>query len=96
MGSRAADEVDYRVEYVPQRLRALDACMIACHTILSRVADDQPLKVYLGQVVLTNDVARMFVEVALDAGMIANRDLLNCMGIKLDNGNIIDDENALT
>ncbi|PLR26326.1 hypothetical protein PZBJ_05945 [Pantoea endophytica] len=79
----------YKMEYIPQRLLSLEACTLACHTILSGKDKSTPFELDLGSSKLQQPDLSIFIGLALDAGIVANRTLLNFMGLKLDNHDIV-------
>ena len=95
MGIQSFDSANYRVEYVPQRLASLEACVIACYAVLSAEVQKKA-ELNLGSIKLSLPDSRLFVDIAIDSGLVANRTLLNFLGIKLDNGNLISQSYALT
>jgi hypothetical protein len=86
----------YRLDYVPQRLRALEVCVLACHSLLSGKADVTPLVIDLGSSQINQDTLKLFIDLSIDAGLVANRTLLNFMGIKLENGGLSNVEDDVT
>jgi hypothetical protein len=95
MGNKQFDPTTYRLEYIPQRLMSLEACVIACHTVLSSQVDN-PLDLDLGSSKLSLPDLSILVGIAIDAGLVANRTLLNFVGIKLDNGTLVNETYGLT
>jgi hypothetical protein len=95
MGIQQFDPANYRVEYVPQRLASLEACVIACYTVLSAEVQKQA-ELNMGSIKLSLPDSKLFVDIAIDAGLVANRTLLNFLGLKLDNGQLINQSYALT
>lgn len=96
MGNNVFDAATYEMEYIPQRLAALEVCVLGCHSILSNRVDSTELNINFGSSVLIKSDLSILVNLALDSGLIANRTLLNFMGIKLSNRNLINAENGLT
>ena len=95
MGIQQFDPKNYRLDYVPQRLAALDVCVLACHSVLSsRVSD--PLELNFGSSKLSLPDSNLLIGIAIDAGLLANRTLLNFLGIKLSNGSLVNESYALT
>ena len=96
MGLLPFSRSKYEIEYVPQRLRSLDVCVVACHAVLSGTVEDTPsiLDFGAGRIELPN--LKLMVDLAIDAGLMANRTLLNFVGIKLDNGGLVTKSYALT
>ncbi|MCS0016273.1 hypothetical protein [Vibrio parahaemolyticus] len=95
MGIVEFDSSQYTLEYLPQKLRALDACVISCYSVLTRSVQKNELNIDLDTVQFHQDNIDLFVELAIDAGLIANRVLLNFMGIKLDNSGLTNEKIAL-
>ncbi|WP_415896600.1 hypothetical protein [Neptuniibacter sp. QD57_21] len=95
MGINQFDPSLYTLEYIPQKLRALDACIIACYSVLTRSVEDNELKFNLKETTFHQNDINLFVELAIDAGLIANRTLLNFMGIKLADGGLVNADYAL-
>lgn len=85
----------YKMEYVPQKLMSLEVCTLACHSIMSGKDKSTPLKLDLGSLKIEQPDLGIFIDMALDAGLVANRLLLNFMGIKLKNNDIVNKEYAL-
>ncbi|ASL43975.1 hypothetical protein bAD24_I10815 [Burkholderia sp. AD24] len=97
MGLRPFEPNIYKMEYVPQRLAALEVCVHACYAALKRRIDQPtPTCVDFGVVGLGFANPDILLGIALDAGLIANRTLLNFVGIKLDNHDLTNKEYALT
>ena len=96
MGLREFDPSLYELDYVPQRLRSLDVCILACFAALNGSVNSTPLSIDLGCAMLESSDLRVFIDIAIDAGLVANRTLLNFMGIKLDNGGLVNDRYGLT
>jgi len=95
MGLEVFDKNKYKKEYLPQRLQSLEACVLACYSILDRQVLNNKLNINLGSHVLNQPDISLFVNVAIDSGLLANRALLNFMGIKLENHTIINADFAL-
>jgi hypothetical protein len=95
MGLKPFDATNYRIEYIPQRLISLEACVIGCHTVLSNKMHT-PLTLHLGSSTLCQPDLSLFVGLTIDAGLVANRTLLNFLGIKLANGALTNESYALT
>ncbi|WP_229008087.1 hypothetical protein [Methylophilus sp. Leaf408] len=95
MGLQQFDPTTYRFEYIPQRIASLETCIIACHTVLSSHVD-MPLDLNFGNTKLSLPDSNLIIGLAIDAGLIANRTLLNFMGLKLSNGSVINESYALT
>ena len=85
----------YEIDYVPQKLRSLESCVLACYSMLnskySGVAE-----LTIGSQILKDDALRLFQDLAIDAGLISNRLLLNFAEIKLDNGTLVNLKNGVT
>ena len=96
MGITRFDPTRYTVDYIPQRLRALEVCVLACHAVLSDAVGATALDLDLGSSRLQQPDLSLMVGIAIDAGMVANRTLLNFMGLKLDNGQVVSESYALT
>lgn len=96
MGITRFDSSRYRIDYIPQRLRSLEACVLACHAVLSDAVNTTPLDLDLGSSKLRQPDLNLIVGIAIDAGLVANRTLLNFMGLKLDNGQLVSASYALT
>lgn len=85
----------YEIDYIPQKLGALESCVLACFSILnSKYSGIDELAV--GSQILKGDALRLFQELAIDAGLISNRLLLNFAEIKLDNGTLVSHKNGVT
>jgi hypothetical protein len=95
MGIKTFDATSYRIDYIPQRLVSLEAWIIACHAVLSNKMQT-PLTLNLGSSTLRQPDLSLFVGLAIDAGLVANRTLLNFLGIKLANGALTNESYALT
>ncbi|MGP1716569.1 MAG: hypothetical protein ACTS9Y_05260 [Methylophilus sp.] len=95
MGIKSFQSSHYRLEYIPQKIASLEACIIACHTILSSSVN-QPLDLNFGTTRLSLPDSTLLIEMAIDAGLIANRTLLNFMGLKLANGGLVNESYGLT
>ena len=97
MGLRPFEPNIYKMEYVPQRMAALEVCVHACYAALKRHIDEPtPTSLDLGAVSLGFPESDTLLGIVLDAGLIANRTLLNFVGIKLDNHDLANKEYALT
>jgi hypothetical protein len=96
MGIVEFDPTNYRLDYIPQRLRSLEVCVMACHSLLNAMVDVTPLAINLGSSELKEDNLRLFIDLAMDAGLVANRTLLNFLGIKLANGGLVNIEDGVT
>lgn len=85
----ATDTSNYEIEYIPQRLAALEICVHACYLALCGNLEEYGEEVPVVQ--RTSPFGpkpvcslRQFVSIAIDAGLVANRTLLNFVGIKLE------------
>ncbi|WP_186159371.1 hypothetical protein [Burkholderia gladioli] len=97
MGLQAFDPSLYREEYVPQRLARLEVCVHACYGQLKLRADAAtPSMLDLGAAKLEFADTEILTGIALEAGLMANRTLLNFVGIKLENNGIENKSYALT
>ncbi len=88
MGLPLFEKDKYLNEYIPQKLKTLEVCVLACHTLLKGSETPTQLYINLGDCELKDDSLDLFLDIAIDAGLLANRCLLNFMGIKKDNGTI--------
>lgn len=96
MGLQEFDPTNYELDYIPQRLRTLELCVVSCYAMLNGKVDSTPLHIDLGTSKISEPNLRLFVDTVIDAGLVANRTLLNFIGIKLNNNNLINEEYALT
>lgn len=105
MGISPFDPTDtsiYEIDYIPQRLAALEICVHVCYLVISgRLTssefDDRMVQVTspkLSSIPICSP--RQFIDLAIDSGLVANRTLLNFVGIKLDNGTLVEKSYALT
>jgi hypothetical protein len=85
----------YQDVYIPQRLAALEMCVIACYSVLSDKADSTTLSLNFGSSSLTQLNSNTLTQILMDAGLVANRTLLNFMGVKLENGQLKNIDYAL-
>jgi hypothetical protein len=95
------DTTNYEIDYIPQRLGTLEVCVHACYLVISgRVTADgnaeQILQITSPFQPVPLCSPKQFVGIAIDAGLVANRTLLNFLGIKLDNGTLTEKSSALT
>lgn len=97
MGIDSFEPSKYKMEYVPQRLAALEVCVHACYTVLNRTDDNAaPSRIDLGVSTLLFSDTSVLTGIAIDAGLVANRSLLNFVGIKLHDGGLVSESYALT
>jgi len=96
MGLQPFNPTQYEMDYIPQRLRGLEICVLACYAVLSGKANSSALSIDFGTSRISEPDLRIFVDLAIDAGLIANRTLLNFMGIKLDNNSLVNASQGLT
>jgi hypothetical protein len=89
MGIQAFDPSKYELDYIPQRLISLEACVLACHSVLSDKVATTPLLLDLGSSKLQQPDLGLFINLAFDAGLVANRTLMNFLGLKLENGTLL-------
>jgi len=106
MGISAFDSSNtdnYDLQYVPQRLTALELCVLSCYYVQTGelvVGADRP------KTTVTRDdhcftPKRIcdidhFIGISIDAGLVALRTLLNFLGIKLDNHALTEQATAHT
>ena len=86
MGLRAFNDLDYQEKYVPQKLASLEICVAACHSVLSNQVAKGAVTLDFGSSTMHLANYDILIGIALDAGSVANRTLLNFLGLKLDNG----------
>lgn len=96
LGVLEFDPFKYRLDYIPQRLRSLEVCVIACHSLISEMVDVTPLAINLGSSEIKEDNLKLFVDLAIDAGLVANRSLLNFLGIKLADRGLVNMDDGIT
>ncbi|MBR7989532.1 hypothetical protein KDX04_27250 [Burkholderia cenocepacia] len=97
MGLQSFDASLYKDEYVPQRLARLEVCVHACYAQLKLRADEPTSSALdLGAATLQFADTEILTGIALEAGLMANRTLLNFVGIKLENNGIENKPYALT
>lgn len=92
----AISRTQYELDYIPQKLRALELCILACSSILKEKYAPGTEELTIGGQVLKGDALRLFRDLAVDAGLISNRLLLNFAEIKLDNGGIINQKSGVS
>jgi hypothetical protein len=95
MGIQEFDPSKYELDYVPQRLTSLEVCVMACHAMLSDKVASTPLRIDLGASKLEYLDLSVFVNLAIDAGLVANRTLMNFVGLKLQEGGLVNDASGL-
>ena len=96
MGHVAFNKNKFTLEYIPHRLAALELCVTACDAVLCRGPRSDPFELKLGLITLEGSKFDPVVGMMLDSGLMAIRSILNFLGIKLDNGQLINQSYALT
>jgi hypothetical protein len=96
MGIIEFEPSKYRLEYIPQRLISLEFCVMACHSLLTEKVNATPLAINLASSEIKGENLMPFIDLTIDAGLVANSSLLNFLGIKLADGGLVNIEDGAT
>ncbi len=98
MGIRqfAISQTEYELDYIPQKLRTLELCVLACSSILNEKYAPGTEDLTIGGQIVKGDALRLLRDLAIDAGLISNRLLLNFVEIKLDSGGLINQKTGVS
>lgn len=96
MGHTAFNKNKFALEYIPHRLAALELCVLACDAVLMKGPRSEPFVIEIGSVTAEGQKSDPVLGALLDSGLMATRSILNFLGIKLNNGTIVNESYALT
>ncbi|UTV80952.1 hypothetical protein MQE22_13225 [Acidithiobacillus sp. YTS05] len=96
MGHNSFTKNQFALEYIPHRLAALELCVLACDSVLMKGPRPESFSINIGILEIQGQKSDPVLGALIDSGIMAIRSVLNFLGIKLNNGTLVNASYALT